>query len=249
VSATVFSFRKRGQKMNTVAQATALAKSMVSGKYRYLYGAKGELYTTALVNKLAAKYPSVFTASLKAEALKDADKGYYAIDCSGFICDVLGISDMGSAQLKSTAVKVLSVSKANAQEGMILWKSSHVAYVGADLKIYEAKSTASDLTVSTWASRASAFTYLLVVKGSALASSTTTTTTTTTATSSTSYYAKYTGTSSSLVTALAAVGEKDTSYTHRKKIAVANGISNYSGKASQNTTLLNLLKNGKLIKA
>lgn len=235
--------------MNTVAQATALAKSMVTGKYRYLYGAKDQDYTTTLVNKLAKAYPSVFTASLLKEALKDADKGYKGIDCSGFVCEVLGISAMGSAQLKSTAVKKLSVSKANAKEGMALWKSGHVAYVGDDLKIYEAKSTSADLTVSTWASRASAFTYLLVVKGSALASSTTTTTTTTTATSSTSYYAKYTGTSSSLVTALAAVGETDTSYTHRKKIAVANGISNYSGKASQNTTLLNLLKSGKLIKA
>lgn len=162
--------------MNTIAQATALAKSMVSGGFKYLYGGKGQSYTTALVNKLAKAYPSVFTASLLKEALKDADKGYKAIDCSGFICDVLGISDIGSAQLKSTAVKTLSVSKANAKEGMVLWKSGHVAYVGDDLKIYEAKSTSADLTVSTWDSRASAFTYLLVVKGSALASATTTTT-------------------------------------------------------------------------
>lgn len=156
--------------MNTVAQSTALAKEMVGGGYRYLYGGKGQNYTTALVNQLAKQNPSTYTASLKKEALKDADKGFKAIDCSGFICKALGIPNIGSAQLKSTAVQVLKVTKANAKEGMVLWKSGHVAYVGDGLKIYEAKSTAADLTVSTWEKRASAFSYLLIVKGSALAS-------------------------------------------------------------------------------
>jgi hypothetical protein len=64
-----------------------------------------------------------------------------------------------------------------------------------------------------------------------------------------SYYAKYNGSSSSIVDALGAVGEKDTSKTHRTKIASANGISKYSGTAAQNTKLLTLLKKGKLIKA
>ena len=155
--------------MNTVTQAVDIAKQMVSGGYKYLYGGKGQNYTSALVEKLAKQYPSTFTASLKKEALKDADKGYKAIDCSGFICKCLGIADIGSAQMKSTAVQLLKVTKANAKEGMVLWKSGHVALVGDELKVYEAKSTAADLTVSSWEKRASAFTYLLVVKGSALA--------------------------------------------------------------------------------
>ena len=155
--------------MNTVVQAVALAKQMVSGGYKYLYGGKGQNYTSTLVEKLAKQYPGTFTASLKKEALKDADKGYKAIDCSGFICKVLGISDIGSAQMKATAVKILPVSKANAKEGMVLWKSGHVAFVGDGLQIYEAKSTKSDLTVSSWDKRASAFTNLLIIKGSALA--------------------------------------------------------------------------------
>lgn len=62
----------------------------------------------------------------------------------------------------------------------------------------------------------------------------------------TSYYPKYTGNSVIFVSALASVGEKDTSYAHRKKIAIANGISNYSGTGSQNTKMFNLLKQGKL---
>ena len=63
------------------------------------------------------------------------------------------------------------------------------------------------------------------------------------------YYPRYTGaTNTSIVSGLAGVGERDTSFAHRKKIAAANGISNYSGTAAQNLKLLALLKQGKLIK-
>jgi hypothetical protein len=63
------------------------------------------------------------------------------------------------------------------------------------------------------------------------------------------YYAKYTGTSTSLVDALEEVGETDTSKSHRTKIAKVNGISGYTGTAVQNSKLLKLLKAGKLVKA
>lgn len=63
------------------------------------------------------------------------------------------------------------------------------------------------------------------------------------------YYPIYAGNTTSIVTALAAVEEKDTSYKHRANIAVANGISGYKGTAAQNTMMLNLLKQGRLIKA
>ncbi|MBR1524365.1 MAG: hypothetical protein IJ641_07910 [Lachnospiraceae bacterium] len=63
------------------------------------------------------------------------------------------------------------------------------------------------------------------------------------------YYPVYSGNTVSIVTALAAVGEKDTSYTHRSKIAAANSITGYKGTAAQNTSMLNLLKQGRLKKA
>lgn len=69
-----------------------------------------------------------------------------------------------------------------------------------------------------------------------------------TSTSSGSYYKKYTGSTDSIVTALNSIGV-DSSYSNREKIAKANGISGYSGTASQNTKMLNLLKQGKLKKA
>ena len=60
------------------------------------------------------------------------------------------------------------------------------------------------------------------------------------------YYPKYTGSSTSIVTALKSVGEKDTSLNHRKEIAFANSINNYKGTASQNLTMVKMLKAGKL---
>lgn len=63
------------------------------------------------------------------------------------------------------------------------------------------------------------------------------------------YYPAINGYETSLVRGLAGVGEKDTSFNHRKKIAKANGITGYFGTAKQNIALLNLLKGGKLIKA
>ena len=62
-----------------------------------------------------------------------------------------------------------------------------------------------------------------------------------------SYFAKYTGNTASIVTALNAIGAKST-FAYRKEIAKKNGIKLYVGTANQNTTMLNLLKQGKLIK-
>lgn len=62
------------------------------------------------------------------------------------------------------------------------------------------------------------------------------------------YYPRYIGTSVSIVNALQTI-KVDSSFANRKKIAAANGITGYSGTAVQNTKMLNLLKQGKLIKA
>lgn len=64
--------------------------------------------------------------------------------------------------------------------------------------------------------------------------------------SNTSYLkANYTG--NSIVDALTSIGV-DSSFAYRSKLASANGIGNYSGTPEQNTLMLNLLKQGKLIK-
>lgn len=154
--------------MRTIKESNQIAKQTCDNtKYRYLYGGKDQEYTKALVDSLAKAYPSVYSSVYKL-AMQDADKGYKAIDCSGFVCKVLGIANQGSGQIKANAYKTYSVVKANAKEGMALWKSGHIAYVGEGLKVYEACSTSTDMKVSDFDKRASAFTHLLVVKGSAL---------------------------------------------------------------------------------
>ena len=62
------------------------------------------------------------------------------------------------------------------------------------------------------------------------------------------YYPKHNGTTTSIVNALSSVGETDTSINHRKKIALANGFTSYSGKANENIFMLSLLKQGILKK-
>lgn len=62
------------------------------------------------------------------------------------------------------------------------------------------------------------------------------------------YYPKYNGSTKSIVKALSSVGETDTSINHRKKIALENGFTSYSGKAKENIFMLSLLKRGILKK-
>ena len=76
---------------------------------------------------------------------------------------------------------------------------------------------------------------------------TTTTTTTVASTPKVNYFTKYTGTSGSIVTALNSL-KITSSFSYRSKIAKANGIKLYVGTAAQNTTMLKLLKQGKLVK-
>ncbi len=156
--------------MNTITKSNQLAKDLCKDSVcRYVYGAKYQKHTTSLVNKLAKQYPGVYTDAYKKKTLNDADKGYYGIDCSGFVCKVLGVAQQGSSQIKSRAFISLKVTKTNAQEGMAIWKQGHIAYVGEGLKIYEANGVDKDMEVSSWDKRAKDFTHLLVVKGSYLA--------------------------------------------------------------------------------
>ncbi len=61
------------------------------------------------------------------------------------------------------------------------------------------------------------------------------------------YFNKYYGDSVSIVDSLKYLGY-EYSYEYRTRIANINGITNYAGTSTQNTKLLNLLKEGKLIK-
>lgn len=66
-------------------------------------------------------------------------------------------------------------------------------------------------------------------------------------TSITNYYPDISSDYNSIVEALKSIGV-DSSFNNRKKIAVKNGINNYTGTATQNIELLDKLKAGRLIK-
>lgn len=87
---------------------------------------------------------------------------------------------------------------------------------------------------------------LSLLKAGKLIKSTTASTGAANTAASVKHYAKYTGKSNSLVDALKSL-KIDSSYANRTKIAKANGVTLYVGTASQNTKLLNLLKQGKLV--
>ena len=76
-------------------------------------------------------------------------------------------------------------------------------------------------------------------------------TTTTKPASTTKYYSKYTGGSTKLDEVLEAI-KVPAKYrgkpANRKPIAVANGISNYTGSGPQNLKLVKLAKQGALVK-
>ncbi len=61
------------------------------------------------------------------------------------------------------------------------------------------------------------------------------------------YYPLFSGNTVSIVDALKSL-KIDSSFKHRKEIALKNGLTSYTGKATENLYLLDLLKKGKLIK-
>ena len=61
------------------------------------------------------------------------------------------------------------------------------------------------------------------------------------------YFKRYTGSSVSIVDALASIGVQN-DYSYRKKIAIANGIDKYLGLPWQNKKMVDMLKKGELIK-
>ena len=65
--------------------------------------------------------------------------------------------------------------------------------------------------------------------------------------STSKYYKAYKGTGDSIVDALESL-KIDSSFSNRKKIAKKNQIAEYTGTPRQNLKMLNLLKQGKLIK-
>lgn len=118
--------------------------------YRYAYGAKEStgILTTEKLNQLAANSPDQYTDDYKSMTAKNI--GWKVIDCSGLVCSLLGVANMGSSQLAELPHNNpdFSYITGGYKWGDIFWKKGHVGiYIGND-RILEAKSVAKGVVIS-----------------------------------------------------------------------------------------------------
>ena len=174
--------------------------------------------------------------------------GYYGYQCwdlgERYFTEVLGlpasvlagcglVSNMLKGKKYQLMLKYFDVVKTPKQGDVAIWEYGHIAIYDHAKDYYFSQNPNPCRVIQI--TRGGVHYFRLKSKKS---SSTSTTS---------KYYKKYTGKSGSIVDALKAVGA-DSSFNNRRAIAKANNISGYIGSPSQNTKMLNLLKQGKLIK-
>ena len=119
----------------------------------YVYGAKGEKLTQALLTRLIKENPDMYTTAYIKKVQKNMQKT--CVDCSGLISWYTGIV-RGSAGYCETAKKKVKISELNeSMKGWALWKKNHIGiYVGGG-KCVEAKGVdygviKSDVKATAW---------------------------------------------------------------------------------------------------
>ena len=95
----------------------------------YVYGAKGEVLTQAILDRLAWENPGTYTSTYKAKAAKYI--GQHCTDCSGLISWYTG-RIRGSYNYQDTAVERIGVDHLDeSMVGWALWKPGHIGvYIG-----------------------------------------------------------------------------------------------------------------------
>lgn len=170
-----------------------------------------------------------------------------------------GVPDVNANQMYKSYCTGHSTNFKNIQVGEFLWMEGHIGvYIGNGLAVECTPAWKNKVQITAvgnigkkngyntrkWAGHGKSIFIDYDAKETSQNSSSNTSKTNET----TKYYKKYTGKSNSLVDALKSL-KIDYSFSNRKKIAKANGIKLlYLGTSSQNIKLLNLLKQGKLIK-
>lgn len=96
--------------------------------HKYWYGAKGELASVALANRLRKENPGTWTDIYYAKALQDVDNHTCVCDCSGLVCYAYNIGTISSWGLNRKYSTYTGAPKA----GMIAWKSGHVGVFAGD---------------------------------------------------------------------------------------------------------------------
>lgn len=224
----------------TAAGLVAYAKAQ-KGK-PYWYGTFGNTATESLLNSKKKQYPSHY----KSQRMKKykSQLGQRVHDCVGLVKGYLW-SESATAAPKYKAAQdvsandMLKVCKEKGKiatlpeiPGVLVFMSGHVGVYIGNGKVIEARGfnygvVETELADRKWTSwgKCPWITYP----------------------SNENYFKACDKDETSIVDALKRIGV-NSSFANRKKIAVANGIADYSGTAKQNIKLLNLLKQGKLVK-
>lgn len=119
--------------------------SYLPSTHHYVYGAKGinGRLTLRQLDALKAQNPKVFTDAYYAKAKKFL--GQPCIDCSGLVCAIWCILDIGSYQIadlpknKPSEYEYVPLSRNDLKWGDVLWKTGHVGVYLGDSKVLEAR--------------------------------------------------------------------------------------------------------------
>lgn len=134
-------------------------------------------------------------------------------------------------------------------KGLLVWMDGHIGVYDGEKYTYECTVSGGTFRIIKTVAKTRGWTnwgkcaYITYEKET----KTTKNTKTTSDVSKVTYYKACSSKYNSISEALKSIGV-DGSYSFRKRIAAKNNIKNYTGTATQNIKLLNLLKQGKLVK-
>ena len=131
--------------------ARQVAENAVNGisRYKYVFGAKGEVCSLERINQLIQSYwTTYFSKHPGYDDLARSKAGYPCTDCSGYVCICANIPHAGSSKLFTDATEKHALVLGDYSQipvGAGLWKNGHVGiYIGSG-QVAEASSEAVDL--------------------------------------------------------------------------------------------------------
>ena len=110
---------------------TGIELAATAKNYRdfvYWYGGKRQLCTVGLADELKKENPNVWSTEYYRKALTDVQHHRRCCDCSGLVCGVYKIGDVGT----SSFLKVFKTWSGVPKAGMIAWKKGHCGIFLAD---------------------------------------------------------------------------------------------------------------------
>lgn len=118
-----------------------------ASKYCYWYGGKNQKCTTKLLNTLSALYPNIYTTTYINKCKQDIKNKLTCIDCSGLVCLVGGVSNIGTSQFFSNFKSYTPTGKPN--NGVICYRNGHcgIMYGG---KVLQARGVDYDIQLTIW---------------------------------------------------------------------------------------------------